>query len=347
MKRFVLVLVIAVVALVGLFALWGYAPDGDPAALRARYAAPADRFVRLDRGLTVRVRDEGPRDAPAIMLLHGSTSSLEDWDAWAAGLRDRYRVIRYDQPGHGLTGPDPRDRYTMEDMARVVGRVADALHLDRFVLGGNSMGGEVAWTYATEHPERLSGLILVDAAGAPDNVPMSVPLGFKLMQSPVTAPLVRWITPRPLVASSVRDMFGDPGQVTPALVQRYRDMTLYPGNRAAALIRAKVKRTPATAQQMAAITVPTLLLWGGRDRLIPPRGAEWFKRALPNSSLVVIGEAGHLPMVEAPLRSLVAVRAFLDRDLGPGRTGTDASDATTRQDDGGPLMGSPEPVPAR
>lgn len=339
MKRFVFVLVIAVVALVGLLALWGYAPDADPAALRARYSTPADRYVRLDRGLTVRVRDEGPRDAPAIMLLHGSTSSLEDWDGWAEGLRNRYRVIRYDQPGHGLTGPDPQDRYTMEDMARVVGGVADALGLDRFVLGGNSMGGDVAWTYATEHPERLSGLILVDAAGAPDNVPMSIPIGFKLMQSPVTAPLVRWITPRPLVESSVQNTFGDPGKVTPALVRRYRDMTLYPGNRAAALIRAKVERIPATTQQMAAITIPTLILWGGRDRLIPPKGAEWFKRALPNSQLVVIGDAGHLPMVEAPLRSLVAVRAFLSRQMEPGLAAPERVD--------GPLMSSPATVPAR
>lgn len=311
MKRLILVVAIAVVAFVGLLAVWGYAPDADPAALRARYVTPADRFVTAEPGLTVRVRDEGPRDAPAVLLIHGSSSSLEDWDGWARALVPTHRVVRYDQPGHGLTGPDPRDRYTMADMARVAGKVADAAGLERFVIGGNSMGGAVAWTYAAAHPDRLAGLILVDAAGAPDNAATSVPIGFRLAASPLASPIVRWVTPAPLIRSSVENTFGEPSQVTPALVERFRDMLLMPGNRRATRVRAALERAPATVQQMASITVPTLIVWGARDRLIPPKGAQWFDQALTNSRLAVLPTAGHLPMVERPVESVRPVLAFL------------------------------------
>ncbi len=338
MKRLVLIFVIAVVAFVALFAAWGYAPDADPQALRRRYATPADRFVRLEPGLIVRVRDEGPRDAPALLLLHGSSSSLEDWDGWARVLTRRYRVVRYDQPGHGLTGPDPRDRYSMEAMARVAGEVADAVGLQRFVLGGNSMGGNVAWTYAARHPERLDGLILVDASGAPGNAPESVPLGFRLANAPLAAPLVRWVTPTALVRGSVEDTFGDPAKVTPALVRRYRDMLLYPGNRAATLIRTRVPRARATGQEMAAVTVPTLLVWGGRDALVPPKGGTWFDQALPNSRLVVLPDAGHIPMVEDPRASVAPVLGFLAH-LAPIEPAPAA--------DGGPFMAPSDVPPAR
>ncbi len=324
MKRLLLLLVMGIVAFVALFAAWGYAPDLAVETVRDRYATAADRFVTLDPGLVVRVRDEGPRDAPAVLLLHGSSSSLEDWDGWARALTGRYRVVRYDQPGHGLTGPDPRDRYRMADLARVAGRVADVVGLDRFVIGGNSMGGQVAWTFAAAHPERVTGLILVDAAGAPGNAPDRVPLGFRLANAPLAAPLVRWVTPPALVRGSVEDTFGDPSKVTPALVERYRDMLLRSGNRAATLVRTRAPRAPATAQAMAAITVPALLIWGARDRLVPVKGGTWFDQALPNSRLVVLPAAGHIPMVEDPQASVTPVLTFLDglrRPGGPGEGG--------------------------
>ena len=311
MKRFVLLIVIALVSLVGLFAAWGYAPDGDTAALRAEYATADDRFVAIDPALTVRVRQEGPPGAPAIVLLHGSSSSLEDWDGWARALSRRYRVVRLDLPGHGLTGPDRRGRYGAADMAQVVDRVANKLGLDRFVLGGNSMGGQVAWTYALQHADRLAGLILVDPAGAPDNPPASVPIGFRLANSSLAAPLVRWVTPRSLVRSSVEDVFGQPAKVTDALVERYRDMLLVHGNRQATLERQRAARPLASAQQMATLTLPVLILWGGRDRLIPAKGAQWFDRALPNSRLLVLPDAGHIPMVEDPAASVEPVGLFL------------------------------------
>ena len=99
------------------------------------------------------MRDEG-RGAPLI-LLHGSTSSLFMWDGWARALSPDLRVIRMDLPGHGLTGPDPRERYAAPEMAEVVVAVADALGVSRFSLAGNSMGGRVALAVALAHPDRV------------------------------------------------------------------------------------------------------------------------------------------------------------------------------------------------
>ena len=103
----------------------------------------------------------------AIVLLHGSNADLKTWQPWAENLREDFRVIRYDQRGHGLTGPAPDGGYSRDAFVDDLDLIADALDLDRFVLAGNSMGGSIAMGYAIEHPERLAGLVLVNASGAP------------------------------------------------------------------------------------------------------------------------------------------------------------------------------------
>ena len=100
-------------------------PETDRAAMIAKYGAPPSRFVSLRPGLTVHYRDEGPRDAPVVMLLHGSNADLHTWDAWTADLVRDHRVIRFDQIGHGLTGADPAGDYAPQTFAEDVGRMAD------------------------------------------------------------------------------------------------------------------------------------------------------------------------------------------------------------------------------
>jgi hypothetical protein len=124
-------------AFVALFA-WGYEADIPLATLTAKYASTESEFVDLGDGLTVHLRDEGPKDAPAIVLLHGSNASLHTWEEWTKRLKEKYRVIRYDQPGHGLTGPHPKDDYSAAGFVDVVHRVATNRGLKRFYVGGNS-----------------------------------------------------------------------------------------------------------------------------------------------------------------------------------------------------------------
>ncbi len=82
-------------------------------------------------------------------------------------LKDRYRLISVDLPGHGLTGDWPRGEFSVEAYADFIEVLADTLHLDRFAVAGHSLGGAVAWTFAATRPERVSQLILVDSAGFP------------------------------------------------------------------------------------------------------------------------------------------------------------------------------------
>lgn len=312
MKR--LIKVLAVLALVlGEAFLILRTPDTDPAAMRAKYGGAPSQFVDLGGGLTVHLRDEGPRDAPAVVLLHGSNSDLHTWDAWAARLSGRYRIIRFDQIGHGLTGPNPAGQYTTADFAAVVGQVADKLHLGKFVLGGNSMGGGIALRYAIDHPDRLSALVLIDAAGSPVIAKEPGNIGFKLMQMPVLRGIARTITPRSLVEKSLRQSVSNQDIVTPAAVDRYWELLRYPGNRQATLDRFAVPRQPFAASSLRLIKVPTLILWGAQDRLIPRAAGEWLAKAIPASRLIVYPGIGHLPMEETADRSAQDLQAFLDR----------------------------------
>lgn len=130
-------------------------PDTDADAMRAKYGAAPSQFVDIGGGVKVHLRDEGPKDAPAIVLLHGSNADLHTWEPWVAALKDHYRVIRFDQVGHGLTGPDPRDDYSRDNYVAHILAVADRLGLKQFVLGGNSMGGKHALAFAVKHPGAL------------------------------------------------------------------------------------------------------------------------------------------------------------------------------------------------
>jgi pimeloyl-ACP methyl ester carboxylesterase len=296
-------------AAAGIYASWE--PDRPAAALEARWATPPSKFLFV-KGQRVHVRDEGhAADASPIVLIHGTSASLHTWDGWAEHLRARRRVIRFDLPGFGLTGPNPAGDYSDASQARFVLDVADALQLNRFVVAGNSLGGEIAWRTALLAPHRVERLILVDAAGYAF-VPESIPLGFRLAYTPAMAWLTEATLPRALVDSSVRSVYGEPGRVTPELVERYFELTLRAGNRRALVRRLRQFVPGEDAARIRELKLPTLILWGGRDRLIPPDNARRFAADIAGSELVVFDTLGHVPHEEDPVASLVPVRRFLN-----------------------------------
>ena len=308
----------ALVLLLAALFVWARTPDLPAAELRAKYANAESEFVEVSPGLTVHLRDEGPALGPVVMLLHGSNSSLHTWEPWVEQLKATHRVITYDQPGHGLTGPHPRDCYTAACYTEVVEAVARNRKLDRFVLGGNSMGGWVSWNYALAHPERLAGLVLVDASGPdlPASLTPPAPIGFRIARTPVLNQLMRQVTPRSVIEKSVRQSVSVQASVTPAVVDRYWELIRYPGNRRATGLRFATPRTVATPEKLAKIATPTLIMWGREDRLVPVEAAVVFDREIPNSRAVIYDGIGHIPMEEAPFRSVADLQAFL-AELGP------------------------------
>jgi pimeloyl-ACP methyl ester carboxylesterase len=300
---------VAVLMVVTVAITW--APDRPVSALQARWAPPPSVFLAV-AGMRVHLRDEGPRDDPTpIVLLHGTSSSLHTWEGWAQALATQRRVIRFDMPGFGLTGPSPDGDYRIAGYVRFVAAVLDELGVRRCVLVGNSFGGRVAWETALALPARVERLILVDAAGYPRTSSASVPIGFRLAQMPVLNRLMEVTLPRHVVEASVRNVYGDPSKVTPELVDRYFDLTLRAGNRHALAERFKQAPPGAGTDHIRELKLPTLIVWGGRDRLTPPENAERFHHDIAGSQVVMFDDLGHVPHEEDPARTVAVAKQFL------------------------------------
>jgi len=294
-------------------ALWlSRAPDWPVEALVARWAPPPSDFIDV-KGQLVHLRDVGPRDDPEpLVLIHGTSDSLHTWEDWAKGLSPRHRVISFDLPGFGLTGPNASGDYRGDTYARFVLDLMDQLKVQRFAVAGNSLGGEVAWRTALMAPQRVAKLILVDAAG-PDFKSDSVPIGFLLARVPVLNRIFDWVLPRPMVVASVRSVYGDPSRVTDAVVDRYYEMALREGNRRALVQRFQQHQRGQDAERIRELKLPTLILWGGRDRLVPLSVGRQFKQDIAGSELLVFDDLGHVPHAEDPQRTLAPVQGFLER----------------------------------
>jgi len=290
------------------------APDREVQTLVARWALPPSDFIDVN-GQVVHVRDEGRRDDPLpVVLIHGTSASLHTWEGWVSALKGQRRVITFDLPGFGLTGPFSGryapDDYHGDTYARFVLDLLQVLRVPRAVVGGNSLGGEVAWRMAVMAPDRVAALVLVDADG-PEFTPQSVPLGFVVATVPVVSRIAEWVLPRSLVAQSLASLYGDPARVTPELVDRYFELTLREGNRHALAQRMQHRVIGEHAERIAGIRQPTLILWGARDRLIPPTVGRVFEQQIAGSRLVVFDDLGHVPHEEDPARTVAPVKEFL------------------------------------
>jgi pimeloyl-ACP methyl ester carboxylesterase len=306
-----------VVAVVGLLLVAGvaatWAPDRPVSELRERWAPPPSQFVAID-GMQVHVRDEGPRDDPTpIVLLHGTSSSLHTWDGWARELSTQRRVLRLDLPGFGLTGPRPDGVYTLDSYAAFMRAVLDRFDIRRCVLVGNSFGGTVSIVTVLAMPERVEKLVLVDSGGY-TLAGVSMPIGFRLANIPILNQLTAVTLPRAVIESSVRNVYGDPAKVTEELIDRYYEITLRAGNRHALVERFRQVPMGGIPERIPEVKVPTLILWGGRDRLAPPDRARWFERDIAGSRLVMFDDLGHVPQEEDPERTLAAAKPFLGID---------------------------------
>ena len=300
-----IILILAALGLIGGGA-WLYTPDQPRAALEAKYAGPPSEFLQV-AGLRMHVRDTGPHAAPVVILLHGLGSSLHTWEPWAQTLSARFRVIRFDLPGFGLTGADPTGDYSDTRSVAVLAALMDALAVPRASLIGNSMGGKLAWQFAAEHPERVDKLVLI----SPDGYASP---GFeygKKAEVPMVAKVLPYTLPTFLLRMNLAPAYADKSRLTDDTVTRYRDLMLAPGVRRALLDRTAQVMLEPPEPMLRRIRAPTLLIWGEKDGLIPFSNARDYLKVIPNVRLVSFPDLGHVPQEEDPVRSLVPVAAFL------------------------------------
>jgi len=291
---------------VGVLCAWLYAGDVDRKTLEAEYAVPPSTFLPI-LGLRLHVRDTGNRNSPALIFLHGFGSSLHTWEPWAEMLSAHYRVVRFDLPGFGLTGADPTGDYTDARAVQVLLALMDALDIGQATLIGNSLGGKIAWQFAADHPDRVSKLVLI----SPDGYESP---GFsygKKPEVPAVMQILPYVLNSYLVRMNLTAAFADPRKMTPALVQRYKDMMLAPGVRRAMLARMGQVELQPPEPFLHRIEAPTLVMWGERDAMIPYTNAKNYIAALPHARLVTFTDLGHVPQEEAPERSLPPLEKFL------------------------------------
>jgi len=280
--------------------------------LKEKYAAPPSAFITID-GMEVHYRDEGNKtDSLPLVLIHGTGSSLHTFDAWAAVLKNEKRVVRMDIPAFGLTGPFPDRNYSINHYVAFINHFLSALGIKKCIIGGNSLGGQIAWNFTVQFPGMVQKLVLIDAAGYPLES-KSEPIAFRIARIPVLNKLMTFITPKSMVQSSLENVYADKSKVTAALVDRYFDLTLRKGNRQALIDRLNLPLDTGSVQNIKNIQQPVLILWGDQDLLIPVKYADRFHHDLPNDTLVLLKNMGHVPMEESPQESLAPLMEFLKK----------------------------------
>jgi pimeloyl-ACP methyl ester carboxylesterase len=304
-------LVIAACIVLVLLVLAGgflYTPDISRPALEEKYHLSPNGFVSVD-GINLYVVDSGPRDAPCVVMLHGFGSSLQTFDAWAAGLSAKYRVVRFDLPGFGLTGADPTGDYSDARTMKLFAGLLNKLHIAKASFIGNSMGGRFAWEFASEDPDRVDKLVLI----SPDGFAST---GFEYGKAPAVPLMLRalpYIMPKSMLKQTLAPAYADPRRLSDAVVTRYYDFMRAPGVR-----QAVIDRTAQTVLQdplplLRKIKAPTLLLWGEQDAMIPIANSADYLAAISGAKLVKLPGLGHVPQEELPGPALDIVEQFLEK----------------------------------
>ena len=282
--------------------------DIDINELKNKYVYPSSSFISID-GINVHYRDMGKGEA--ILLIHGTGASLHTWEKWIDILSAGYRVISFDLPGFGLTGPDPNHNYQISRYTTILDSLMVKLKVDSFHIAGNSLGGLVAWRYTTQFPQKILTLNLIDAAGLPQSG-KKPPFIFQLAKLPVLSTLLQKVTPKSIIKKSMLDVYKNDQLVTEKLIDRYFELSLREGNRTAFVKRMSQLNEKLVVSDLENITVPVLIQWGKDDLWIPLANAFEFQKLIPKAELIIY-DSGHVPMEENPMETVKDYMIFLKK----------------------------------
>ena len=283
--------------------LWMYR-DIPVEVLDAEYGKPPSQFMMID-GVRWHYRDEG--EGESVVLIHGHWGSLFQWDAWMPALLRDHRVIRFDLTSHGLTGVDPTGDYTNERTVALFTQFVDQLRLEDFHVAGTSIGGMIAYKYTVANQDRVVSLALINSGG---------------LKNPNRGPddryeMAWWInvlayyTPKSLVERILRGVAGDPTSISDDTVDQWYRFNMREGQREAEIARNAQFTVGHTTEELNAITVPTLLMWGENNANLPISQVDEFGKRLKQAdvSVVTYPGVGHNVTYENPQES---VNDYLD-----------------------------------
>ena len=288
------------------------ADDLSIADLRRRYADAASRYLTID-GMVVHYKDEGPRDAPVLFLVHGSVSSLRTWDGVVAALKGRYRIVRYDVPGYGLSGPVTDEAARNVQPVDVAAQLLDHLHLRQVTFVGVSSGGTMGMYLAASRPDLVARLVLSNTPSDPvDTSHLVQPQAFLAAQA------------RAKAAGGFQDQdfwlrffgffSGDPARIAPQTLAEYYDFNRRTPDVHPFAMMARIGDGKQADTQMDKVTTPTLLIWGAADPLLPLSAADALARHLPHATIsrIIMPDVGHYPPLEVPDRFARILATYIE-----------------------------------
>lgn len=299
-----LVLIIAILS-AGIFFLM---KDPIPLeALKEKYVNEHSSWIDVE-GLNVHYRDEG--EGQPVILIHGTGAALQTFDQWSDTLKKYYRVIRMDIPAFGLTGPNANNDYSLEAYVKFIDDFTKKLGISDFILGGNSLGGEIAWKYAYHHPDNVKALLLLNPAGSPiQKYDMPLFSAFRLARIPVISKLFADIDPKFTVEKTLKQAYEKDELVTPEKVQMYYELSMREGNRGAFVHRLQqVEKDPVLQPEK--VETPTLIIWGDKDAILLLEQFDGFK-GMKNMKSIIYPGVGHTPQDEVAVESVQEAMKFI------------------------------------
>ena len=274
---------------------------------RETASAKADvgRVIELPDG-DLQVREDGPADGPAVVLLHGFASSLRWWDGVVPTLARDHRVIRFDLLGHGGS-EKPKRGYGMESQARLVATALDRLGVRRAAIVGHSMGGSVATALAEQHAALVESLVILDSPSRDGDaqLPLTARLGFV----PVLGQAINRVVPDAMVRDGLESAFAKGFEVPDRFVEDFRDMT-YTSYDDSHRGSDDYGEERGLAERLADETPPLLVIFGSEDDLVDPDSAQGYRR-VPQARIVVLDGVGHSPHVERPRATARLIAEFV------------------------------------
>ena len=254
---------------------------------------------------------------PVVVLIHGITSSSRTWERVVPALAEHHTVIAPDLLGHGESAT-PRGDYSLGAYASGVRDLLVALGFERATVVGHSLGGGIAMQLAYQFPERVERLVLVDSGGLGREV--------NLMLRAATLPGSEYVLPL-LCASPLRDAARavgralgavglQPGADLQGMAEGFASLAAVDARRAflhtaRSIIDVTGQRVSASDRLYLAGGMPTLIVWGERDPMIPVAHARAAHEAMPGSRLEVFADAGHFPFNDDPARFAALLRDFV------------------------------------
>ena len=278
-------------------------------SLRQKYADPEGQIANI-AGVEVYYKDQG--EGPAILMIHGSRSTLRTWDRIAPALVDRYRVIRYDLPPHGLSGSVSDEAAQRVEPASFTAGLLDHIGVDQVTCVGVSSGATTCMYFAAAYPDRVNRLVMSNSPSDPvrtDHMVMTPEFEKALEEFTETGFESRFFINEFLTFYS-----GDPQRISEQTRLEYYDFNRRVTEANSTALIGIVEDHQKARKAMAGVRAPTLLIWGGRAALLIPAAAGVLGGYLENTqvSTVFMPDVGHYPPLESPHRFARIVAAYIE-----------------------------------